>query len=120
MANNVKESLSSIMQIDGALGASIVDYTTGMTLGKTGAGVDLDLAGAGNTEVVKAKLRTMKTLGLNENIEDILITLDSQFHIIRPSVTHKGLFLYIVLDKDKANLALARRSVLSVEQSLVI
>lgn len=54
--SNIKESLNALMEIDGALGTALVDYESGMVLGTEGGGVDLELAGAGNTEVVKAKM----------------------------------------------------------------
>src|SRR5687767_2714633 len=95
-------SLKEMMTIDGALGAVVVDYNSGMALGMLGGSKELDLqvAAAGNTEVVKSKLRTMDTLGLNDTIEDILITLGTQYHIIRPmrGRSGKGLFLYMALD----------------------
>lgn len=117
---NINESLASLLQTDGALCAALVDANSGMTLGKIGSGVDLDLAAAGNTEVVRAKMKTMKSLGLNDAIEDILITLGKQYHIIRPVATKPGLFLYLVLDKSKSNLALARRNCQGVEQLLTL
>ncbi len=117
---DINESLEMLMSIDGAKCVSLVDSTSGMVLGEAGTGVDMELAAAGNSEVVKAKNETMKSLGLKGQIEDILITLDDQYHIIRPMVTQKGLFLYIVLDKAKANLALARRKVQNVETSLTV
>jgi hypothetical protein len=117
---DITNSLKEIMTIDGALCTSLVDATSGMILGEEGTGVDMELAAAGNSEVVKAKLETMKSLGLNEKIEDILITLDTQYHIIRPIDGQSGLFLYIVLNKDKSNLALARRKVQNVEASLKV
>ena len=91
-----------------------------MSLGHDGGGVDLELAAAGNSEVVKAKMETMKSLGIKGQIEDILITLESQLHIIRPSAANDGLFIYLVLDKDKSNLALARRKVQSIESALEV
>ncbi|MDR2678018.1 MAG: hypothetical protein LBB51_01085, partial [Zoogloeaceae bacterium] len=79
---------------------------------------DIELAAAGNTEVVRAKLATMKSLKLDDVIEDILITLGKQYHVIRPIAKSKGVFLYAVLDKSKANLALARRKLQEVEESI--
>ena len=117
---NVETSLEELMVISGATGASIVDYTSGMSLGESGGGVDLELAAAGNSEVVKAKMATMKSLGIEGDIDDILITLEDQLHIIRPTTAHEGLFIYLVLDKGKANLALARRKVKDVESTLTI
>jgi len=115
---NLNDSLSKLLEVDGALCAALVDANSGMLLGKAGSGVDLELAAAGNTEVVRSKLKTMKSLGLNDSIEDILITLGKQYHIIRPIAAKAGLFIYLVLDKARSNLALARRSTLDVEQSL--
>ena len=116
---DITKSLDQLMQIDNAIGCAIVDYESGMTLGHAGGGVDLELAGAGNSEVVKAKMKTMESLGIKGDIEDILITLEKQLHIIRPTASHEGLFIYLVLDK-KANLALARRKVEAVESSLEV
>ena len=117
---NLAQSLEELMQIDGASAAAVVDSNSGMVLGKAGGGVDLDVAGAGNTEVVRAKLKTMKSLGLKDNIEDILITLGKQYHIIRPMTERPGVFVYLVLDKAKASLALARIKTAEIESSLVL
>ncbi|MEV5504792.1 hypothetical protein AB0M50_56255, partial [Nonomuraea fuscirosea] len=117
-------SLKEMMSIDGTIGAAIVDHGSGMALGTLGGSKDLDLqiAAAGNTEVVKAKLRTMDSLGLKETIEDILITLGTQYHIIRPITGRggKGLFLYLALDRSRANLALARHQLRGIEEKLEI
>ncbi|MDC2862489.1 MULTISPECIES: hypothetical protein [unclassified Delftia] len=117
---NIKQTMDELMRCDGAMCAALVDYNSGMILGQDGSGVDLELAAAGNTELVRAKLKTMRSLGLEDTIEDILITLSKQYHILRPSTHHEGLFLYLVLDKTKANLALARRKVQDVEGVLVV
>ncbi|ROQ91877.1 hypothetical protein EDF72_4449 [Delftia acidovorans] len=117
---NIKQTMDELMRCDGAMCAALVDYNSGMILGQEGSGVDLELAAAGNTELVRAKLKTMRSLGLEDTIEDILITLSRQYHILRPSTHHEGLFLYLVLDKTKANLALARRKVQDVENALVV
>ena len=108
-----------MLNVDGAIAAAVVDYSSGMLLAGGGSpAVDLEVAAAGNTEVMSAKMKTMKMLGLNDNIEDILITLGKQYHLLRPLVKHEGLFLYSVLDKSKSNLALARRSLVETERNL--
>lgn len=117
---NIKESLAEMMDIDGAKCCSLVDGSSGMVLGEDGSGVDMELAAAGNSEVVKAKMRTMDSLGLKTELEDILITLGDQYHIIRPMAKQKGLFIYLVLDKKQANLALARRKVMNIEDALTV
>lgn len=119
---NVKEALGKIMRIDGAMGACVVDSNSGMMLGaEAGTGVvNLEVAAAGNTEVVRAKRKTMKALGLKETIEDILITLNKQYHLIRPLGSNDALFIYLVLDKNQGNLAMARHQLSSVEKDLTI
>lgn len=118
---SLKEAMSSI---DGAIGVALVDYTSGMALGTLGGGkhFDLEVAAAGNTDVVRAKLRTMEHLGIEDEIEDILITLGSQYHLIRllKAKSGNGLFLYIALDSAKANLAMARHQLRRIETSLEV
>ena len=117
---NLNESLQDLMTLDGALCAAVVDYNSGMLPGSIGTGVDLELAAAGNTEVVRAKMKTMKSLGLNDSIEDILITLGKQYHILRPAEKINGIFIYYVLDSGRANLALARRKISDVESKITM
>ncbi|QJW84570.1 hypothetical protein HK414_15400 [Ramlibacter terrae] len=114
----IKQSPEDLLTLDGALCAAVVDASSGMMLGSMGSGVDLEVAAAGNTEVVRAKLKTMRALGLNDVIEDILITLGKQYHIIRLSARKEGVFIYYVLDKQRANLAMARRKTADVDKEL--
>jgi hypothetical protein len=114
----VAESLNGLLHLDGALAAALVDANSGMMLGSAGTGIDLELAAAGNTEVIRSKLKTMKSLNLTGGIEDILITLGKQYHILRPLQAKAGLFIYLVLDRAKSNLALARRACQDVESSV--
>jgi hypothetical protein len=120
---NVDVILKDAMQIDGAIGAALVDYESGMTLGQSGGAMfNLEVAAAGNTDVVRSKLRTMEALGIHETIQDILITLDSQYHLIRllSSSTGSGLFLYLALHKNQSNLAMARHQLATLERRLEI
>lgn len=117
---NISDSLNKIMELSGCVACAIVDYNNGTVLGKKGSGVNLEIAGAGNSEVVKAKLRVMKQLGIPGVIEDILITLSNQYHIIRPLTSRAGLFMYIILEKDKANLGMSRYKSSLIEADLIV
>ena len=121
---NLELSLKECMSIDGAVGVALVDYTSGMTLGTAGGSAELDLsvAAAGNTDVVRAKMRTLELLKLDDGIEDILITLDTQYHMIRPlaSRSGKGLFLYLALLRSRANLAMARHQLRRIEATIEV
>ncbi|WP_436147943.1 hypothetical protein [Acidovorax sp. LjRoot194] len=120
MSSNLKSSMDAAMTIDGAQAVALVDYRSGMCLAQAGGGMNLDLAAAGNTRVVQAKLKTMEALGIKRGIEDILITLADQYHLIRLVPNNDGLFLYLVLDKAKGNLALARYKLTDIERSLKV
>ncbi|MFT3927705.1 MAG: hypothetical protein QM778_34575 [Myxococcales bacterium] len=110
------------MTLDGAVGACIVDSNSGMMLGAAGGGgiINLEVAAAGNTEVVRAKRKTMQRLDLKTRIEDMLITLGAQYHLLRPLAANDALFIYLVLDKAKSNLAMARHKLATIEPELVI
>jgi hypothetical protein len=120
---NIETSLKEAMAIEGAIGVALVDYSSGLTLGVVGGSpaLDMNVAAAGNTDVVRAKMRAVEMLGLGEDIEDILITLDTQYHLIRLLQTRKGgdaLFLYLALSKSRANLGLARHQLRKIEADL--
>ena len=122
---NIETALKEAMAIDGALGVALVDWDSGMSLGTLGGGkyLDLEVAAAGNTEVVRAKMRAIESLRISDTIEDILITLTKQYHMIRllkNSQHEHGLFLYLALDRAKSNLALARHSLKQIEADLSI
>jgi hypothetical protein len=110
-----KVTINQLLDLDGALCAAVIDYNSGMTLASVGSGIDLEVAAAGNSEIVRSKMKTMELVNLEDEIEDILITVGTQYHLIRPMKKHKGLFLYYVLDRGSANLAMARRMLLRVE-----
>lgn len=113
-----KLSLATLGQIDGFMVAALVDSGSGLALATLGSGIDLELAAAGNTEVLKAKVRVANALKLNDEVEDLLITLGHQYHLIRPLESNKEMFLYVVLDRKRANLAMARHELKRFEKEL--
>ena len=116
---DIPTSLKQAVDMDGCLGACLVDFESGLCLGTAGnPGFDLELAAAGNADVVRAKKSIRDKLKLADRIEDILITLDTQYHLIRMVGT--TMFFYLALDRAKSNLALARREIAAIEKELEI
>ena len=113
------EAIDELMTVDGAIAAIIADSDSGMVLASKSKGFDTDMAAAGNTRVVQAKRDTMKMLKLDDRIEDILITLGKQLHLITPQPSNDAIFGYLVVDQSGANLGMARAKLKSIMAGLV-
>ena len=114
----ISQALDECMAIDGAIAASVVDSNNGFMLGAQGKELDLEYASAGNTELYHAKQKIMKNLGINEKIDDFLVTLDTQLHVLMPCHHLEGVFIYFVMSKAKGTLALARRQLKEIAGKL--
>lgn len=114
--------ISDLKKISGFIGACLVDSETGLMLAsENGTGkFDLEAAGAVNAEVVRAEKAALEALGLDDTVEDILITLGEQIHLIRPLGANPGVFVYVALNKKASNLGMARLVVKKVEGQLRI
>ena len=111
--------LKGLNEITGFIAGCLVDSDTGLMMASEGSGsFDIEGAAAANTEVVKAKRAAMKMLKLNDHIEDILISLGKQYHLIRPLEKTPAVFMYVALDRKAANLGMARVQVKNVEQGI--
>ena len=64
--------------------------------------LNLEVAAAGNSEVVKAKRKAMRALGLKDDIENFLISLGKQYHLLRPLRGRPGVFMYVALERSRA------------------
>ena len=120
MAQNVNEVLQALKDCDGFVAAAIGHAESGMAMGTLGWGSDFnpEVAVAANSDVIKAKIRAMNALKLKGGIDDILITLDTQYHLIRPMKSNPVVFIYLALDRKSANLAMARFQLEQAEDKL--
>lgn len=121
--STIHVALNRAMRVEGALGATLVDYVSRMPLGALSHRTDLDLSRAahGCTDVVRAHLSALNLTGYKpEQMEDILVTFVGELHLIRPLTrrTHEGLFLLLVLDRERAHPDLARKELRCIEDLL--
>lgn len=109
----LEEMISKVeSEMSGFIAASVVDLESGMTLAARSARSDFDLAVASayNSELVKQKLKIVKALGLKTTLEDMLLTLGDQLHLIK--IFPGGhTFLYLAADRASTNLAIVRNAV---------
>jgi predicted regulator of Ras-like GTPase activity (Roadblock/LC7/MglB family) len=111
--------ISATADISGFVGSCLVDSDSGLMLASEGGeAIDLEAAAALNTQVVRAEHEVIEVLGLDDHIEDILITMTRQLHFIRPLEASPQVFLYVCLDKKNANLGMARMQVNKIESGL--
>lgn len=98
-------------EVPGFIAASLVDLDSGMTLAVKSARPDFDLAAASafNSEIVKQKHKTIRALGLGSVLEDILLTLSDQLHLIK--LVGQTSFVYLAAERATTNLAIMRTSV---------
>jgi hypothetical protein len=119
--SNLRESLSKQMAIDGAIGAALIDFVSGVCLGaKGGREIDMELAGAAITEVIRTKKQTLANVGVDKDIDEIIVELEEQYHLIQAFEQHDGIFSYLILDKADSSLPIARTHLRAIDQELVL
>lgn len=116
----MSRTINPLRELDGFIAAALVDSTSGMMLESNSTGsFDIEAASAANTQVVQAKLKAMRAVGIGEqSIEDILISLTGQYHLIRPLTANNEIFMYLSIDRKHGNLAMARMELKKLDQSI--
>lgn len=115
---SLESVLDDLLAFDGSIGVALVDGQTGMVLGEAGSANNLGLSAAGASVILRARLETNKALGRPADIADVLITLSSQVQIIHPLAKNPQLFLYMVGDKVKSSLAMARYKAAEADEKI--
>ena len=69
---------------------------------------------------IRAKQRVIGTLGLHDAIEDVMVTLGKQYHLIRFLGPELGVFLYLVLDRERSNLGLGRHKLAALARRITL
>lgn len=108
-------SLAPVAEIDGFRLASLVDASTGMVLAAIRDQEDASLAAvtAGAADIASVLAMLSSELGADDGLEDVMVTFGTRFHLIRliPDGSGQQVILLVVLDRARANLALARREI---------
>jgi hypothetical protein len=115
--------LAEVMSIPGALDAMLVDHTSGMAVAfSSSSGVDADRSAAALTEALRATTDSLARScpGDVVRIDDMLVTTDKGHHLLRPleTVFEGPLVIYVRLDLERSNLALARHRLQSISSRL--
>lgn len=115
------QQLSEMLTLDGLLGCAVVDATNGLILAREGRddeGIDLDVAAAASTQALKAHKAAARSMGLADPIEEVMTSAGARHHIMRQLSRYPELFLFVLLDRHRTNLALARYKLMEVEREM--
>lgn len=128
----IDEVLGRAMEVPGVLGAGLVDWTSGLTLGTAGRAPhgDHEAAAADTAEVAQAVARnaTFDTAAPRSpadpghpGLEDLIVTSADSYHLIRfvPTAFDSQTCLHLWLDRAQANLAIARLRLRELASELV-
>lgn len=104
------QTLLALRDIDGLLGAALVDSETGLCIEAVGATDDFDLeaAAAVHARIIKLNLDQLRPLRIHGPVEELMITVEDQLHLLRPLQSRPSWFLYVVADRANCNAALAK------------
>lgn len=122
LAGKISESLKKGKSIKGAAALLLAETASGTVIGAVGgsAGVDLGTATAvAVAQLLRQKQRVTEQLGLNDPVQEILLTSANRYYVARSLGLGDGYFLLLILDRDKANLARAQLDLVAVERDLV-
>jgi len=111
-----------MLAVDGLLGCAVVDGTTGLVLARESRndnGIEMDLAAAACAQVLRAHRHAAHSMGLGDQVDEIITSAGQRQQVIRTVSRHPELFLVVLLDKQHTNLALARYQLMELERELV-
>ncbi len=111
----------TVEAVDGAIGVALIDIDGGVMLGVEGRDRGfIETASMGGLDVVRAQNRAIDQLTIDDEVEDILITLTTQYHMIRRLKGDSSLLLFLAIHRNEGNPGLARHQLRSVEGRLGI
>lgn len=116
-----RQALAGMLALDGLLGCAVVDSTTGLVLARetrASPPFDMDLAAAASAQLLNAHRQAARRMGLGEQIDELMTSAGPRQQVLRTVSRHPELFLMVLLDKHRTNLALARYQLMEVERGL--
>jgi hypothetical protein len=101
-----------VSDIEGFTLACLVDASTGMVLAsrKDQDDISLPTAAAGAADIANVLSQLTGELPV-DGLEDVVVTFRRQLYVIRLVSPEPQILLLVILDRDRANLAMARRAI---------
>jgi thioredoxin reductase (NADPH) len=118
-AARVRRALTDALKVEGALGIAIAAAGTGELLAVASQTSEIDVARAAgeNSAVLRARAMVPNPPG-DTVVEDVVITLGNQYHILRPLAVDTDLYLFFLIDRARGNLGFARYALCRAESHI--
>ncbi|MET7765760.1 hypothetical protein [Streptomyces sp. NPDC005336] len=132
----IDECLLEAMTVNGARGAALIEWTSGLALGMVGEVRDDDPEATAAETAELARMAAEQTAfaavtsnnGDNDDadgeppVEDVIVTTRTCYHLLRfvDTAFDSGVFFYLWLDRRDGNLALARLRLRDISQRLAL
>ncbi|PKV83437.1 hypothetical protein [Streptomyces sp. TLI_146] len=126
----IDECLLESMGLPGVRGAAVVDWTSGLALGTIGDSPcgDHETTAAEAAEFARTAAEHPAFVADEADpagllpVEDVLVTARTGYHLLRfvETTFDSSLFLYLWLDREQGNLAMARLRLRDLAQRLVL
>jgi hypothetical protein len=111
--------LEQVQQIDGYISSCLVLSQSGGVIGHHGA-LDLRPAATSTAEALRRQAQMITEMGLDDEPEDVMVTLSHQYHLLTSLHSEVPSFVYVVLDRERANPAMAKRALATAVRSLAL
>jgi CheY-like chemotaxis protein len=117
-APHLQRLIEALRRLDGYAAAMMVDGDSGLIVGGDDRAPDLELqtAAAGYSELYRIKRDLLAALGVGDEIEDVVITMSSHYHVLHAVAGQPSLLLCVVLDRSSTSLGLARYAIRASDQ----
>ena len=116
------QAMAGMRSFEGLVGCAVVDSTTGLVLAheaRDGQLVDMELVGAACAQVMRSHRVAARRMGWSEPVDEVMASIGPHQQVMRSVASQPDLFLLVLLDKQRTNLALARFQLMEVERGLV-
>jgi CheY-like chemotaxis protein len=119
-AETIREALEHGRTLEGSLATLLVETATGNLIAAAiGArGIDVEVIAAATAELARLKPRVEQRIGLKDRFEEVLLTSARRYYLLRPVGSGGRIFLLLVLDRTRANLAAAQKGLAAIERAL--
>ena len=111
--------LMDLSDLEGLLGMVLIDLKSRKILSQITKEADMDIDAAFFTDVMANRLKMISRPDSASGIEDIILTESRKQHVLRCLGGPSGKLLYLCLDRNRANLVLARLKMSRVEARLL-